>query len=358
MRKNRFLSVVVLVVLLLGTGSMVIARSPSAVGDHCRSLGTDAATPMTGWQTLEDGDYGFTLEHPIEWEPAITIDVHDSDPKPESILRRYTFIGDLGGLDIDVSAAHGMDLSAWLKWVGEITAPFPVTEANARVAGYPAVAFAGDDGALSVLINDGQYVYWFWYTAIYSEDGLQVYQRMLNTFRLPGSTTTGAQIPQSVMQSARQVLESRSDCTKSATDTTASGCYSVYNQGCCGLSSIYCSTYFPCSRDSSTQVDKGNCTWYVCYCYGQVPFRGDAATWWDQVPRYPEWTRGSYPGLNKPNIAWWGAGHVAFVPNGSNPTVIYEMNWCLTCARQRPPGLPGPQGYIWKVNSRAYREQE
>lgn len=172
MHKNRFLSVVVLLVLLLGTGSMVIARSPSGVGDHHRNLGADAATPITGWQILEDGDYGFTLEHPVNWKPEITIDLREPNPKPEWILRRYAFIGDLGGLDIDISAAQGMDLSAWLKWVGEITAPFPVTEPNAKVAGYPAVAFVEDE-MLSALISDGRYVYWFWYTAIYNEDGLR-----------------------------------------------------------------------------------------------------------------------------------------------------------------------------------------
>ncbi len=118
--------------------------------------------------------------------------MRDPHPKPEWVLRRYTFIGDLGGLDIDISAAQGMDLSTWLKWVGEITAPFPVTGPNAKVAGYPAVAFAEKgvgvhDGALSVFVSDGQYVYRFWYTAIYSEDGLRAYQHILDTFRLPGA---------------------------------------------------------------------------------------------------------------------------------------------------------------------------
>lgn len=336
MRRTRFLSVFTLVVLLLGTGSVVIAGRPLAVGEPAQA--SYAAGQTAGWQVYQDADYGFTVEYPAGWKAEITIDLHDPDPKPEWVLRRHIFMGDTGVVFIDVSAANGTDLPAWLKWVGEVTAPFPAVEPNATVAGYPAVAFV-QNGVPSVFVSDGRYVYQLLYTAVYSENGLQAYQHMLDTFRLAGSTTVGAEIPQSVIQSARQILESRNTPMQG-------GCESVYNQGCCGLYHPACNG-FPCSRLDG--VDKGNCTWYVCYCYGEVPFRGNAGTWWTQVPAHPAWTRGSYPAPFKPNIAWW-SNHVAFISSGSNPTVMYEMMWCYTCARQRPFELPGPTGYIWKVN--------
>jgi len=334
---------------------VTIAGSPFAVGGLAQA--SNVAAQTAGWQVYQDADYGFTLEYPAEWKPEITIDIRDPHPKPEWVLRRYTFIGDLGGLDIDISAAQGMDLSTWLKWVGEITAPFPVTEPNAKVAGYPAVAFAEKgvgvhDGALSVFVSDGQYVYRFWYTAIYSEDGLRAYQHILDTFRLPGTIAAGAEIPQPVIQKAQQVLESG--------NTPMQSCQSVYNQGCCGLSSTYCSTYFPCSRLNG--VDKGNCTWYVCYQYGAIPFRGNAGTWWGQVPTYASWRRGTRPQRGLANIAWWGGdpGHVAYVGDyqGGEQVTISEMSWCNSCGRTRTIPVTDPWGYIWRATGPTRKGEE
>jgi len=342
MHRLKFLSVFTLVVLLLGTSSVAIAGSPFAIGGLVQA--SDVAAQTAEWQVYKDAEYGFTVEYPAGWKAEMTIDLHEPDPKPEWVLRRHSFMGDTGVVLIDISAASDMDLSAWLKWVGEITAPFPVTEPNAKVAGYPAVAFVRGEIS-SVIVNNGQYVYQLLYTAVYSENGLRAYRHMLETFRLAGSTAIGAEIPGSVIQGIQQVLESKSD----EAGALQTSCAEVRNQGCCGLYHPACNG-FPCSRLNG--VDKGNCTWYVCYCYGGVPFYGDAGTWWDQVPNHPAWTRGSYPAANKPNIAWWGGnpGHVGFVPSGSNPTNIYEMMWCYTCARVRPSYLPGPTGYIWKVN--------
>jgi hypothetical protein len=226
--------------------------------------------------------------------------------------------------------------------MGEITAPFPVTEPNARVAGYPAVAFVQNE-MLTVFFTDGEHVYRLWYTGINTDTGLEIYQHLLSTVRLPESTTTGARIPESVMQDAQQAVEAGAGANCMAD----SSCYSVWN-GCCGLSSSYCSTYFPCSRENGQ--DKGNCTWYVCYRYGSVPFRGDAGTWCDQVPNYAAWDRGYSPYPYHQNVAWWGGspGQVAYSESGGSST-IYEMAWCSACERERPSWLSSPTGYIWSL---------
>ena len=299
---------------------------------------------LTKWQAYEDTDYAFTLEYPKSWQAEITIDVPHSSPKPEWVLRRHSFISDEGTLDLDIWMSQGMKLSAWLEWMGEITAPFPVTEPNAQVAGYPAVAFVENEMA-TVFFSDGKHVYRLWYTAIHNEDGLKAFRHLLNTFHLSKSMVADAHIPKSVIESTRQLIETRADCT-----TTTGNCESVYGQGCCGLSSTACSTHFPCSRENG--VDKGNCTWYTCYRYGWVPFVGDAGGWWNQVPNYWAWDRGSSPYPYRENIAWWGGnpGHVAYVTDymGGAPN-IYEMNWCWTCERQRPSYLSQPQGYMWAL---------
>ena len=70
------------------------------------------------------------------------------------------------------------------------------------------------------------------------------------------------------------------------------------------------------------------------------------------MPNYWAWDRGSSPYPYRENIAWWGGnpGHVAYVTDymGGAPN-IYEMNWCLTCERQRPSYLSQPQGYMWAL---------
>lgn len=64
---------------------------------------------------------------------------------------------------------------------------------------------------------------------------------------------------------------------------------------CCGHSAPGCT--FPC-QCTNPPYNNGNCTWWVDYKYGSVPFTGNAYTWWArfliirigtgrQVPRLP-----------------------------------------------------------------------
>ena len=87
---------------------------------------------------------------------------------------------------------------------------------------------------------------------------------------------------------------------------------------------------------------------------GGVPFRGDAWTWWGQVPDYSSWTRNSIPPTNKPSIAWWGGdpGHVAHVAQysgGSTTVDITEMSYCTSCGNSRNIDRYDPGGYIYRV---------
>jgi len=295
--------------------------------------------------TLTDTDYHFSLKYPESWELQMTIDeMRGSDFRPEWILRRYSFIP--GGLDIDIWVAQGMGLSSWLQWMGKITASFPLVEPNAMAGGYPAVAFIEAD-MVSVFVADGKYVYRFWLT-LSNQENLKAYIQVLNTLRLPGTQKPGAMIPESLVEKATQILDTES--RGSGCLLQQQGCTSIYNQGCCGLASAYCSTYFPCSRNN-TGTDRGNCTWYVCYQYGAVPFRGHAGTWWSQVPNYAGWQRGYRPQVGLENIAWWSGnpGHVAYLENyqGGDQIVISEMSWCESCGRTRTIQVNNPTGYIW-----------
>jgi hypothetical protein len=121
---------------------------------------------------------------------------------------------------------------------------------------------------------------------------------------------------------------------------------------CCGYYS-YGNPFGCCSN-------QGNCVWWVYYKYGGVPFRGDAGTWYGQVPDYPIWQRGSQPCLYNDNIAWWPTydyppyGHVAFLHyySGGSTISISEMLYCTSCGRSRSISYTNPDGYMWRLNTK------
>jgi hypothetical protein len=166
------------------------------------------------------------------------------------------------------------------------------------------------------------------------------------------SLDADAQIPQSVVDEAEDVLEEEKNYLHIA------NCIDVIGgQTCCGMSRVPACDRFPCSRLNGE--DRGNCTWYVCARYGGVPFTGDAHRWWGQVPDHPGgWGRGTTPRWHR-NIAWWNInqtmprGHVGFIESywGGTPT-IREMNYCSTegtCIRIRGVNQALPHGYIFEL---------
>lgn len=212
--------------------------------------------------------------------------------------------------------------------------PFPVNTLNAKIASREAIAFLEDGETvdlLTVIWSDNKSVYRLWYTVTQYKTGLDVYYHILNSMSLSGSKATASEIPDDIEQLASKAVEE-------------SGLISPLLSSCCSYNSP--GNPFPCCSN------KGNCTWWVFYKYGYVPFRGDAGTWWSQVPNYADWTRAGSPKANRENIAWWSGspGHVAYAANytgGSNIT-ISEMLWCTSCGRTRTIAISRPNGYIYE----------
>lgn len=286
---------------------------------------------ITKWQRYDDAEHKIALEYPDEWKTKTTIQQKRPFSDSESIIKRQTFIGPEGFIDLDIWLLNNRDFEAWLAWYGETRSRLPVVSPNAKISRKPAIVFIETGATVNMLatfFSDGEYVYRLWYMMIGNTTGLQVYRHMLDSAEISGLQASAAELPESVKQDAQ----------------IATG-ISPLTSGCCAYYQYY--NPFPCCDN------QGNCTWWVYYKYGYVPFRGDAGTWWGQVPDYSyDWGRGGLPRRNPgENIAWWSGnpGHVAYVANyvGGNNIDISEMLWCTNCGRTRQISVSDPGGYIY-----------
>lgn len=322
--------------------SAPLSQGNLSASESCRASSVPAALsshPIDDWQSYEDPDYGFELKYPAEWEVETAIQQPVPFIDDEAIIKRLTFIGPEGLIDLDVWLSNGHDLGGWLDWYVKTRRELPITSPNATIAGQPAVAFVENGVTVDMLtafFSDGRYVYRLWFTVTHNERGLQAYWRMLDTFTLPGGERNRTQVPEGVKQSAQQAAE-----TSAISSIRGSSCCGYYSSG----------NPFPCCDN------RGNCTWWVFYKYGWVPFRGDAGSWWDQVPDYLYWKRRTVsPKSNQENIAWWSyaaspsSGHVAYVANytGGSTVSITEMSWCTSCYNARSISISTPSGYIYE----------
>jgi len=332
--------IIVMVVLLIDSDS---TSNPLIHGKTCGVSNALAASlpsePIAEWQNYQDLDYGFTIAYPVGWDYQVTIDQSIPYSNPQAIIKRLTFTGNEGVIDFDIWLARDLsqsmhsNLNEWMTWYSKTRYKIPVN-ANAKVAGDEAVAFTEGSGSaspmLTVFFSDGDYVYRLWYSLTEYEAGLQLYQHMLDTLILSGRELSVAEIPNDVWNDAKKAAKE-------------SGVVNPLESSCCG--------YYSSGNPFECCSNKGNCTWWIYYNYGYVPFRGDAGTWYSKVPDYPGWQRGSQPSLWRPNIAWWSGspGHVAYLDNytGGTSITISEMKWCTSCGQTRTIPYTNPDGYIW-----------
>ena len=217
-------------------------------GDRCGNVNSDplsSSNPLVGWQPYSDPDYEFTLEYPARWMVKKNIFQPEPLPDPDAILKRLTFTGAEGIIDLDIWLSHGRDLSDWLEWYGQTRYKLPITHPNAMVGGRPAVVFLQKGVAVDMMatfFTDGDYVYRVWYTITHNEAGLQAYKHMLDTFVLPKGKAIVAQLPEGVEGEARLAADN-------------SGVVNPLVSSCCGYSSP--GNPFPCCNN------KGNCTGWV-----------------------------------------------------------------------------------------------
>jgi hypothetical protein len=292
--------------------------------------------PIQNWQLYEDSSYAFTFDFPGDWRSDTTIEqsipYHDS----EAIIKRQSLLGMGGLIEIDVWLSQGYDLHNWLIWYAETRNPLPLKRFEAKISGREAVIFLEQGGTtdlLTTFLSDGQYIFRIWHTITNSSRG-DAYWKILESWEFQNRTEGITEIPRSV----RELVEKTRSISSISGDLRTSSCCGHYSGG----------NPFPCCND------QGNCVWWVFYKFGWVPFRGDAGTWWGQVPDYPRWWRRSSPLSGRPNIAWWSKidqpdyGHVAYLASysGGGTVNITEQSWCSSCYNSRSISTTTPTGWI------------
>jgi len=184
-----------------------------------RSDGTRTCLPdspsESRWACYEDLTYRFAIEYPVDWKVSITI-----DGKPRSdvvIARRHSFWGSHGALDVDIWRPTNPDLSRWLVRHRELTGPdiVPITEPNAKVGGYPAVAFVDNPQTqspmFSVFLSNGAHAYRLWFTLHTDQEEIPIIRRVLDTFRFSAHYTP-AEVPEEVWRDIRCAIDRTLEC--------------------------------------------------------------------------------------------------------------------------------------------------
>ena len=311
----------------------------SAMRRNARLSDSAATKEQQGWLRYKDQDYGFTLEYPAEkWTTETTIKQDYPFPAPYAVIKRQTFYGPGGMIDLDVWLSHNRNLNTWLKEY-TTTRAFEGIFFDAEVAGHPAVIFFQEgptSNMVATFFDDGRHVYRLWHTITSDEQAIEIYWHMLLSLALPGCRLGLTIIP--------------GDAKRLVQRAVLDACV-VLDSSCCGYYQSH--NPFPCCNN------RGNCTWWVYYKMGGVPFRGDAGTWWGQVPDYyPIWQRQTgIPPSGKRSIAAYVTGHPVY-PNGhvsyvnsywggSKVTVSY-MGWCVNCGTTKKISISEPTGYIFR----------
>lgn len=303
---------------------------------------------VTNWKEYTKSDFNIAFEFPDSWE----VNTMESQKIPydddEAIIYRQTFIGQEGYIILDVWLANGMNFEDWLSWYQKTRLPFPTDISNFSIAGNQAIAFIDDDklGLLTVFFTDGVHIYRLHNVSNSNKLGLEVFRHMVDTISLSGSNTTATVFFVDLWNNAQTRFEK-------------SGLVNPAVTNCCGRSSP--SNPFPCC--TSNGHDTGNCTWWVYYKYGYVPFTGDAWTWWGQVPDQPAWRRSTAPHIGT-NIAWWNKlpsnnnyGHVAYAAwYSGGGTISIDQMFCYASTpctvKTETISVTKPMGYIYSISTK------
>ena len=176
--------------------------------DHTRTCMPDSLSESQ-WACYEDLIYRFALEYPVDWQARVTIDT--GARSDVVIARRHSFWGPHGALDVDIWRPTDPDLSRWLVRHRELTGPDIVltTEPNAKVGGYPAVAFVDNPQTpspmFSVFLSNGVYAYGLWFTLYTDQEEIPIIRRVLDTFRFSAHSTP-AEVPEEVWRDIQRAI--------------------------------------------------------------------------------------------------------------------------------------------------------
>lgn len=280
--------------------------------------GLQALKQMKGYDVrYTDVDYNFAFNYDSKLWTAQTEWYYPNHPQAHKINKRVQLIGEDAIIRIDIWKIAPDDLLEWLEEDAErrnVETSFAI---NATIAQRPAVIFFETyqhaPALLTTTFIGNNHLYRIQYIVGDHGNSLVAYHNLLNSLRL-GDTLTSSfvEIPADMYASAK---ESSNDFVNT----------------CCGVTDT--GNPFPCSD--------GNCTWWVYYRQGYVPFTGDAETWRGGAYSDPEWDVSGSPVLH--GIAWWGEsvsrpdGHVAQVEQISGGNIrITEMTWQGSACSSEP----------------------
>lgn len=302
----------------LYTGGAFLASLPLL---GVSSLHSDLSSPDISnltWQTYKDPDLGFTLQYPVDYQAETKHEQPKSVINDEAILKRVIFSSFPSLVYLDIWLTKDKNLSDWLTWYKETREVRQMsTETNATVAAKPAVTFLQENerDLMITYFSDGVYVYRLLNWMTNNSTDLDVYWHMLDTFVLPGkNNSTKAEHPFVGNKTVNQVV---------APQLYIATCCNYYDYG----------NPFPCCTE-------GNCTWWVYYKMGYVPFTGHAYSWWGDSLNYHDWGRSSQPSTSVDSIGCWHidqdrpSGHVAYAAtySGSGQVTVTHMH-CDTAGR-------------------------
>lgn len=194
----------------IGLLTLVLLSACTARGRETTDKLTSSYMCAPGWMCYEDFKYGFALAYPADWQVSITIDEDSSDGI--TIIRRHSFTGPQGALDVDIWPTSEPDLRSWMGKKSTVGGSdlYPVAEPNARVAGMPALAFIGDPTTPSpmftVFVGNRKHVYRLWFTLTCDEQEVEIMQRILDSFRF-SARPVPAEIPLNVWEDVQRAFK-------------------------------------------------------------------------------------------------------------------------------------------------------
>ncbi|MDD5371669.1 MAG: hypothetical protein PHQ40_21520 [Anaerolineaceae bacterium] len=132
---------------------------------------------ITDWQQFKDADFQITMDYPVGWKVEPTIQQKPPFSDPEAIIKRLSFLGPEGGIDLDIWLSNGQSLQDWLAWYIKSRDALPITQPNAVINAMPAVVFIQNGGVdmLTAFFSDTQYTYRLWYSVNRNGRGLQAF---------------------------------------------------------------------------------------------------------------------------------------------------------------------------------------
>ena len=193
-----------------------IAKKVSNLRGSVHRTSTDfsaevSVEPISNWLRYEDLGYGVALEYPAEWKVETTIQQPVPFPDPSAIIKRQSFIGPEGLIELDVWLSKGYKLDEWLNWYEKTRFDLPLLKPNAQVNGQSAVVFImeGQQDTLTTYFKNDEYIFRLLYSVNQGPTGLDIYWQMLRSFSLEKKTAINdMKIPREVIRQATHIVQS------------------------------------------------------------------------------------------------------------------------------------------------------